>query len=264
MANLAESTFARRKFGMGDLCRLTLWGVSAAGALMLVVYAGTNEKGSDRLRLAVAEIHEILMPSGAKLIRPLDAREGRRLAETVRELAADRERLLARIATLEESVDGITGSIARAEKSAKLQPEVSQPLSEASPFSAPPIPAPPEEDITSTVSPPAISNWPVPMPPQPPAPPVSKTEFGLDLGNASTVDALRTAWTIALRKHGTLLEGLHPLVQQRERRPGGTDFRLIAGPLPNAAAAARICATMTAAGAICAPAVFDGQRLAVR
>ena len=36
--------------------------------------------------VAVAEIHEILIPSGAKPIRPLDAREGRRLAETVRAL----------------------------------------------------------------------------------------------------------------------------------------------------------------------------------
>ena len=51
--------------------------------------------------MAVAEIHEILIPSGAKPVRPLDAREGRRLAETVRVLAADRERLLDRVATLE-------------------------------------------------------------------------------------------------------------------------------------------------------------------
>ncbi len=54
----------------------------------------TTETGRDRLHVAVAEIHEILIPSGAKPIRPLDAREGRRLAETVRALAADRERLL--------------------------------------------------------------------------------------------------------------------------------------------------------------------------
>ena len=94
---------------------------------------------------------------------------------------------------------------------------------------------------------------------------VSKTEFGLDLGSASSVEALRTAWTAALRRHGTLLEGLRPLVQMRERpRPSGIELRLIAGPIANAATAARLCATMTAAGAICAPAVFDGQRLAGR
>ena len=94
---------------------------------------------------------------------------------------------------------------------------------------------------------------------------MSKTEYGLDLGSASTIEALRTAWNAALRRHGAVLEGLRPVVQMRERpRPGATEFRLIAGPIPNATAAARLCATMTAAGAICAPAVFDGQRLAGR
>jgi hypothetical protein len=94
---------------------------------------------------------------------------------------------------------------------------------------------------------------------------MSKTEYGLDLGSASAIEALRTAWNAALRRHGVVLEGLRPVVQMRERpRPGATEFRLIAGPIPNATAAARLCATMTAAGAICAPAVFDGQRLAGR
>ena len=51
----------------------------------------------------------------------------------------------------------------------------------------------------------------------------------------------------------------------RERpRAGGIELRLIAGPIPNAATAARLCGAMTAAGAICAPALFDGQRLAGR
>ena len=47
----------------------------------------------------------------------------------------------------------------------------------------------------------------VPLPPQPPGSNVATTEFGLDLGNASTVEALRTAWAAALRRHGPLLEG---------------------------------------------------------
>ena len=94
---------------------------------------------------------------------------------------------------------------------------------------------------------------------------MTKTEFGVDLGSATSVEALRTAWTAALRRHGKLLVGLHPVVQMRERpRPAGTEFRLVAGPIANAASAARICAALTAAGAVCAPAVFDGQRLAVR
>jgi hypothetical protein len=50
----------------------------------------------------------------------------------------------------------------------------------------------------------------------------------------------------------------------RERRPGGMDLHLVVGPIPNAATAARLCATITAAGALCQPSSFDGQRLALR
>ena len=90
----AESAPARREIRMRDLWRIGRLGPVRRGALTLVAYAGTTEPGRDRLHVAVAEIHEILIPSGAKPLRPLDAREGRRLAETVRVLAADRERLL--------------------------------------------------------------------------------------------------------------------------------------------------------------------------
>ena len=256
-ASGAKSAPAQRKFGLRDLWRVALWGVSAAAALTIAVYAGATEIGRDRLHVAFAGIHEVLMPTGVKPIRPLDAREGRRLAETVRQLSGDRERLLARIATLEQSLDGITGSIARVEKAAR---SISPPDA-AAPAKATPPASTPDEDVTSSVNPPAG----VPIPPQPPGSAVTKTEFGLDLGGASTVEALRTAWTAALRRHGALLEGLRPVVNMRDRpRPGGPDLRLIAGPLANAATAARLCATMTAAGAICAPAVFDGQRLAGR
>jgi hypothetical protein len=242
---------------MRDLWRLALWGMSATAAMTVVAYAAVTGPGRERLQVAFAEIHEVLIPSGVKPIRPLDAREGRRLAETVRGLAADRERLLDRIASLEQNIDGITGSIARVEKAVKAPPAAVSAPTEP--------PTPPSEDVTSSLSLPPTAAKQVPMPPQPPAPSASKTEFGLDLGSASTVEALRTAWTAALRRHAMLLEGLHPVVQMRERpRPGGNELRLIAGPIPNAATAARLCAAMTAAGAICAPAVFDGQRLAGR
>jgi hypothetical protein len=250
-------TAARRKFGFRDLGRLALWGVCAISALSVAVYAGTTETGRNRLHIAFAEIHEILMPSGVEQVRPLDAREGRRLADTVRRLSGDRERLLARLASLEQSLDGVTGSVARVEKAvrpAEPPPEPSAPSVQA---------AAPSQDVTSSINPASPENT-TPVPAQPSSV-ASKAEFGLDLGGASTVEALRTAWTIALRRHSTLLEGLRPIVHTRDRaRPGSAEFRLIAGPLPNAAAAARLCAAMTAAGAICAPTAFDGQRLAGR
>ena len=242
---------------MRDLARLALWGMSAAGALFVAVVTAATDIGRDRLQVAIVEVHEALIPSGIKPIQPLDAREGRRLAETVRVLAADRERLLARIDTLEHSIEDVTGSIARAERVAQATPPrepAAPPPAEAAPAPAAP------EDVTSSINPPVE----VPLPPPAPAN-TGKPEFGLDLGSAASLEALRTAWTAALRRHGSLLEGLRPVVQMRERpRPGAPELRLIAGPLANAAAAARLCATMTAVGSSCAPAVFDGQRLAGR
>jgi hypothetical protein len=239
---------------MRDLWRMTLWGLAAAASLTAVTYAGSTPIGRERVKVAVAEMRELVLPTGVQTARPLTAKEGRRLAENVRTLAADRERLLTRVATLEQSVEGITGSIQRVEKAAeeaRRPPEPPQvPEMQASP---PEIKAP---DVTASAEP--------AVPLAPPMPSITKQEFGLDMGNAGSVEALRSAWTVALRKHGKLLQGLHPVVQMRERpRGGGTEFRLIAGPLPNAASAARICAAMTAAGAICQPSVFEGQRLAL-
>jgi hypothetical protein len=242
----------RSTLSLRDLFRLAVWGMSAGCALFIALYAATTEIGQARLHLAFAEIHELLMPANAEPIRPLDAREGRRLADIVRSLDADREQLLARVAMLEQRVVDITEPILRAETAA--QPTL--PAFSIAPAEQTPPKSAPDENITSSM----------PIPPQqPPGPNTAKTEFGLDLGSATTVEALRTAWATALRRHGTPLEGLRPLVQMRERpRRAGRELRLVAGPLPNAAAAARLCLSMTAAGAICAPAIFEGQRLAVQ
>ena len=43
----------RPKFGLRDLFRLAIWGVSAASALFIALYAATTEIGRDRLFVAV-------------------------------------------------------------------------------------------------------------------------------------------------------------------------------------------------------------------
>ena len=86
---------------MRELWRMCVWGMAATAALILAVYAGSTDAGIDRARHAALQLREVVMPSGIKPARPLDAIEGRKLAETVRVLTADRERLIARIAALE-------------------------------------------------------------------------------------------------------------------------------------------------------------------
>jgi hypothetical protein len=91
------------------------------------------------------------------------------------------------------------------------------------------------------------------------------TDFGVDLGGASSVNGLRALWGTLRTKHAQLLNGLWPIMSIRDRaKPGTVELRLIAGPLPNAAHAARLCAAFAGLGVICQPAVFDGQRLALR
>jgi hypothetical protein len=277
---------------MREFFRVFVWGTVAAVSLTLAIFAGSTEAGSDRAKHAALQLREVMMPSGIKPARPLDAVEGRKLAETVRVLTADRERLLARIASLENNVDDITGSIKRVERAARPVPTtIEQPFSPVTALppqpaanpqpvlaAAPPAPAPvqtppqepeasapahpPQEEITASVS--ARDAAPAaPEAKRTPPGPVTKRQFGLDLGGAASEDALRPIWTNALRRHGALLQNLRPLTVSREHpRGGGVEYRLVAGPIANAAKAARYCAAITGTGGICQPSVYEGQKFA--
>jgi hypothetical protein len=113
----------------------------------------------------------------------------------------------------------------------------------------PPTAAQPASDVTASA---------------PPAAP--RIEFGIDIGGASNIEMIRAQWSMLRGQHPTLLEGLTPVVSVRDLRQRRTvELRLVAGPVPNANAAAQLCAALNAAGLpSCQPAVFDGQRLALR
>jgi len=234
---------------MRDLWRAALWGLAATAALTVAGFASMTTTGRDRMVMAAAHAREVVHPTAAKPPRPLDATEGRRLAEAVRAVSEDRDRLQARLSSLESNFDDLTGSIARVEKAVANPP----------PKPEPEKPATPPEDMTSSIGTPA-AEAPAQRPGNAP-----RAEFGIDLGSANSLEGLRTLWNAVRQKHTASLEGLRPIVHLRERpRPAPVELRLVAGPLANAAAAARLCAAMTPAGALCQPSVFDGQRLAVR
>jgi hypothetical protein len=93
----------------------------------------------------------------------------------------------------------------------------------------------------------------------------TKTEFGIDIGGNASLDGLRTLWTSLKSGQPALFDGLRPVIAVREpQKGGGIELRLIAGPLPNASIAARLCAALSAANQSCQPTVFDGQRLALQ
>jgi len=93
---------------------------------------------------------------------------------------------------------------------------------------------------------------------------VQRTEFGIDLGGANSLPGLRTLWR-GLLKSQPALAALRPVIAVRESSSGrGMQLRLVAGPLIDAAAAAKICAALTESQQACETTVFDGQRLAMK
>jgi hypothetical protein len=96
--------------------------------------------------------------------------------------------------------------------------------------------------------------------------PVQRTEFGVDVGGANSIGGLRALWRGLLKSRTNApLAALQPIIVIKESNSGlGMQLRLVAGPLGDAAAAAKICAAMVENQRPCETAVFDGQRLAMK
>jgi hypothetical protein len=121
-------------------------------------------------------------------------------------------------------------------------PQAAQPATEPAP--------PPPVRVAA-----APANEPVAAPPPQP-------DYGIDLGSAGSLDALRIHWAALKANYGPLLVGLHPVAAPHPKHPAGVTYRLVAGPLPNAAEAARFCASFPVTRTGCRPALFNGVQLA--
>jgi hypothetical protein len=92
---------------------------------------------------------------------------------------------------------------------------------------------------------------------------VQRTEFAVDLGGANSVGGLRALWRGVVASNAAL-KALNPIIMVRESKTGpGMQLRLAAGPLQDAATAAKICAALAATKRGCETTVYDGQRLAM-
>ncbi len=94
---------------------------------------------------------------------------------------------------------------------------------------------------------------------------VHRIEFAVDLGTANSVGGLRALWRGLLKANDKELATLRPIIVIKERSNGlGMQLRLGAGPLSDAAAAAKICAALTESERVCETTLFDGQRLSLQ
>ena len=93
---------------------------------------------------------------------------------------------------------------------------------------------------------------------------IQRTQFAVDVGSANSIGGLRALW-LGLLKSNSALAALRPVIAVKEVRNGfGMQLRLLAGPLSDAAAAAKICAALVEGQRPCETTVFDGQRLAMQ
>lgn len=236
-----------------------VWAALAVFAVIVAVTAARSDPGARRLEAALdnlpwrQSVSSAAVDAATTTRAARDDSEARALAETVRTLATDRDRLMARLALLERDLD-VTASIPSRQPPQPAQGDTTSALFPGSPPTsalaadrhAAALPATvPKVAATESVA--------------------TKTEFGIDLGTAPTVEGLRALWTTLKTQHSPSLDGLRPVIALQESdKPGVVAIRLVAGPLANAAAAARLCAALAGAATACQPTAFDGQRLASR
>ena len=286
-----QKLLTNKRFDLRNLWRALFWGGFAAASVALVGGAALSDAGKERIKVALARAIE--QPTAAPTESPRAAeleKQTAELTDTVRQLTLDRDRLKGRIAILEQSLDDITGAIKKQATQPASPPLAT--LSPATPSSPPPIISPPAT-IAATASPrlttPATGDAgpssvatvgppidPVPLPPvraaaldpvvapdADPAP-VAKSEIGVDLGSSATLEGLRAQWAAIKANHGPLLGTLRPSYTARQKAAGGNEYRLIAGPFPNAADAMRLCSKLTPARVYCRAGIFTVQNLAAR
>jgi hypothetical protein len=284
----------RRYLRARPLSRLLGWGSAATVALAAVAFTSQTDAGRQRLQTAIAYVSAparvvAQIPPGAS---PAQS-ENQRLAAQLRELSADRDRLSARVAVLERSLEDVTGSIKRQNARPPDAPAAAAPSAPAPVAAFPPLSplampaigqatagwqvaataphaaeaAPPPAEAAPPTAEPVTELVPLPpvrvaaAPPSEPAPP-PKLEYGIDLGSAASLEALRVHWAAVKANYGPLLVGLRPLAAAHPKHPSGVIYRLVAGPLPSHADAAQLCARFPPLRTGCRPAKFSGAQLA--
>ena len=254
---------AQAAFTMQRLWRQAVWGCIAAAAVLLAVLAAFTDIGSQRAALVFGASNAAPAPhpqtaqtsqAVAQATTPAPSRSldadyvVRQLTQTVRGLADDRDRMMKRLAAIERNVDDMTGSITQqieAVKAASTPPAVPW-LNFASmaPIAAPETSPPAGWEPTPRPS----STAPADAQPQPDAAAApANAAYGAEIGSAASIKALHARWAGIRSAHLQILDGLTPVVALRENpRSHKTELRLVVGPFANAAAAAQLCASLTA------------------
>jgi hypothetical protein len=261
---------AKRPFTILHLWRMTLWGTTAATALLVAVLTTRSEPGSQRM----AALFSANGSSEAQVATgPLDPQaQTRKLADAVRGLTRENSEFKSRLAAVEQNVNDITGSVAKQIATVKAE------TANTWPGDAKPEPITPA--IIASIVTPAESassglGAPFPSPPltAPATQPAGEAEnsaaspasYGVDVGGALSIDVLRARWLGIRSAHRHLFEGLTPTVVLRQiGKTNRAELRLVVGPLDSSEAAAHLCAVLAPYRLFCQPTAFDSQHIALQ
>jgi len=253
----AKGPAPKPTFSMQRLRRLTLWGATAAAALMLAALSSRSEVAVERIAL-------VLHRAKPAVAKPFDARaETERLAEAVRGLTANDEQIKSRLAAVEHDMDDVTGSITEEIKAAAASRHAEDGPSVAATAAVTASMAVPVEVPSAAAAAPAPATMKTSADTALPALP--RTEFGVDVGSGLTIQALRLRWAALRTAHPQIFQDLEPIISVREiPHSNRIELRLVAGPIAQPGAAAQLCAALARLGLFCQPTIFDGQHLAQR
>lgn len=258
------------------LWRQAGWGLAAATALGIAVLGSRDDDAPQRF----AALFSSLRSQEQLAARSFDAETAaRQLAQAVRSLADDRDKLATRLNALDHEMRDMSGTVKQQIEAAKS--EVIKTAKQAPPWpeSAPPVPMTLADVavMVKTVSPAPAGAA------EPPSPSVATSAtntdehappdttaspgqaYGADLGTASTMKTLHHRWASLRAAHPQLFEGIQPVVSVKQNpRTGRTELHLVVGPYANAETAAQFCDFVVPYHVNCQPAMFDGSRLALQ
>jgi len=257
------------------LWRQAGWGLAAATALGIAVLGSRDDDAPQRFAALFSSLR-----SQEQAARSFDAETAaRQLAQAVRSLADDRDKLATRLNALDHEMRDMSGTIKQQIEAAKSEAIKTAKQAPPWPESAPPVPMTLADVavMVKTVSPAPAGAA------EPPSPSVATSAtntdehaspdttaslgqaYGADLGTASTMKTLHHRWASLRAAHPQLFEGIQPVVSVKQNpRTGRTELHLVVGPYANAETAAQFCDFVVPYHVNCQPAMFDGSRLALQ
>jgi hypothetical protein len=256
---------------MQQLWRQALWSSATAAALLVALLSSRNDIGAQKASTVQAETQVVSKVGSPSATHSLEADAAtRQLAQTVRDLTEDLDRIMTRLAAVEHNIDDLTSSVTQqidANKDATHQAPTPW-TGDETPTTAALAPI-----VASNVLPPDGFAFPLTPSPLTPvaeespleAPSASLPMYGAEIGSASSVKALLARWTEIHAAHAQIFEKLKPVVTLRDNpRANRIELRLVVGSFANAQRAAKLCTSLAAFRIACQPALLNGQQFALQ